>query len=71
MNPVDYKVWSAVQEQVYKTKLTDTEERTQTVSGKLDRRVIDRAVKLAACQLFTPQYRIVFVYVLEGQRRLL
>ena len=39
LNPVDYKVWSLHQEQVYKVKVNNVDElhqRIQTVSDELD-----------------------------------
>ena len=48
LNPVDYKVCSVLQEQVYKVKVNDVGElcqRIQTVSDELDQRIIDKAIK--------------------------
>jgi len=48
LNPVDYKVWSVLQEQVYKVKVNDVDElhqRIQTGWDELDRRIIDMAIK--------------------------
>jgi len=48
LNPVDYKVWSVLQEQVYKVKVNDADElcqHTQTVWDELDQHVIDKAIK--------------------------
>ena len=48
LNPVDYKVWSLLQEQVYKVKVNDVDglrQRIQTVWVKLDQRIIDKAIK--------------------------
>jgi len=49
LNPVDYKVWSVLQEQVYKVKVKDVDElcqRIQIVWDKIDQRIIDKAIKL-------------------------
>jgi len=48
LNPVDYKVWLVLQEQVYKVKVNDVDElcqRIQTVWDELDQRIIDKATK--------------------------
>jgi len=48
LNPVDYKVWSVLQEQVYKVKVNDVDElhqRIQTVWDELVQRIIDKAIK--------------------------
>jgi len=48
LNPVDYKVWSVLQEQVYKVKVNDVDElhqRIQTVWAELDKHIIDKAIK--------------------------
>ena len=48
MNPLDYKLWSVIQEQVYKVKVNNVDElrqRIQTVWDELDQRVIDKAIK--------------------------
>jgi len=51
LNPVDYKVWSVLQEQVYKVKVNNVDElcqRIQTVWDELDQRqqrIIDKAIK--------------------------
>ena len=48
LNPVDYKVWSVLPEQVYKVKVDDVDElrqRIQTVWDELDQRIIDMAIK--------------------------
>jgi len=48
LNPVDYKLWSVIQEQVYKVKVNNADElrqRIQTVWDELDQRVIDKAFK--------------------------
>jgi len=48
LNPVDYKVWSVLQEQVYKVKVNNVDElhqRIQTVWDKVDQRIIDKAIK--------------------------
>jgi len=47
-NPVDYKLWSVIQEQVYKVKVNNVDElrqRIQTVWDELDQSVIDKAIK--------------------------
>jgi len=48
LNPVDYKVWLVLQEQVYKVKVNDVDElhqHIQTVWDELDQRIIDKAIK--------------------------
>jgi len=43
LNPVDYKVWSVLQEQVYKVNVNDVDElrqHIQTVWDELDQRII-------------------------------
>ena len=48
LNPVDYKLWSVIQEQMYKVKVSNVDElcqRIQTVWDELDQRVIDKAIK--------------------------
>jgi len=48
LNPVDYKVWSVLQEQVYNVKVNDVDELCQciqTVWDELDQRIIDKAIK--------------------------
>ena len=43
-----YKLWSVIQEQVYKVKVNNVDElrqRIQTVWDELDQRVIDKAIK--------------------------
>ena len=52
----DYKVWSVLQQQVYKVKVNSVDElrqRIQTVWDELDQRIIDKAIKwrtrLRAC----------------------
>jgi len=48
LNPVDYKVWSVLQEQVYKVKVNDVDElrqHIQTVWDELDQPTIDKAIK--------------------------
>ena len=57
LNPVDYKVWSVMQEKVYKKWIEDTDEllaRIMTAWDKMDPRIIDKAVRqwrsrLCAC----------------------
>ena len=47
LNPVDYKVWSVLQQQVYK-KVKDVDElrqRIQIVWDELDQHIIDKAIK--------------------------
>ena len=47
LNLVDYKVWSVLQEQVYKVKVNDVDElhqRIQTGSDELDQCIIDKAI---------------------------
>ena len=48
LNPVDYKVWSVLQEQVYRVKVNDVDElcqHIQTVWEELDQCIIDKAIK--------------------------
>jgi hypothetical protein len=48
LNPVDYKVWSAMQEKVYKDRIKDVDElRSHILKAwdELDQRIIDTAVK--------------------------
>jgi len=48
LNPVDYKIWSLLREQVYKVKVNYVYElcqRIQTVWDELDQRMIDKAIK--------------------------
>jgi inhibitor of nuclear factor kappa-B kinase subunit alpha len=57
LNPVDYKVWSVMQEKVYKGRIKDVDElcsRILTAWDELDQRVIDTAIgqwrtRLHAC----------------------
>jgi hypothetical protein len=57
LNPVDYKVWSVLQERVYKTKVHDIEDLRQRILDawdELDQRIIDASVqqwraRLRAC----------------------
>jgi len=57
LNPVDYSVWSILQEKVYKTRITDLDDlkhRIRTEWAKLDHAVIGAAVRqwrrrLSAC----------------------
>ena len=57
LNPVDYSVWSILQEKVYKTRITDLDDlkcRIRTEWAKLDHAVIAAAVRqwrrrLSAC----------------------
>jgi len=57
LNPLDYKIWSVMQEKVYKTKVHDVDElksRILSVWEELDQRIIDAAVgqwrmRLRAC----------------------
>jgi len=57
LNPVDYNVWSTLQEKVYKTSITDLNDlkhRIRTEWAKLDHAVIAAAViqwhrRLSAC----------------------
>jgi len=47
LNPLDYKVWSVLQEQVYKVKVSDVDElrqHIQTIWDELDQH-IDKAIK--------------------------
>ena len=48
LNPVDYKIWSAMEEKVYKQRIRDVDELRQrilTAWDELDQRVIDNAVR--------------------------
>jgi len=48
LNPVNYKVWSVLQQQVYKVKVNNVDElhqRIQTVWDDLDQRIIDKTIK--------------------------
>jgi inhibitor of nuclear factor kappa-B kinase subunit alpha len=57
LNPVDYRIWSIMEERVYRTKIRDTEDlkhRIQHEWNQLDQRTIDEAVnewrlRLRAC----------------------
>ena len=57
LNPVDYKIWSCMQEMVYKTKVRDVDDLHQHIMDaweQLDQRVIDKSVqqwrvRLRAC----------------------
>ena len=57
LNPVDYKIWSVIQEKVYKSRINNVDElrsRILTAWDELDQRVIDTAVgqwrtRLRAC----------------------
>jgi len=55
LNPVDYSVWSILQVKVYKTRITDLDDRKHRVEwAKLDHAVIGAAVcqlrrRLSAC----------------------
>jgi len=48
INPVDYKVWSVMQEKVYKKRIKDIDElraRILTAWDESDRRIIDVAIR--------------------------
>jgi hypothetical protein len=48
LNPVDYKVWSVLQERVYQTRIRDVshlKERLVEEWDKFDQSIVDRAVK--------------------------
>jgi len=48
LNPVDYKVWSVLHEQVYNVKVNDVDElcqHIQTVWDELDQHIIVKAIK--------------------------
>jgi len=55
LNPVDYKVWSVLQEhQVYSVKVNDVDElrqRIKTVWDEHDQRIIDKEIKQWRTQL--------------------
>ena len=47
LNPVDYKVWSVLQKQVYKVKVNHDDElhqRIQTIWDELDQCITDKAI---------------------------
>jgi len=47
LNPVDYRIWSLLQERVYKTSIMDVDELRRHIAeewDKLDQRIIDKAV---------------------------
>ena len=49
-NPVDYKVWSIMQEKVYKKWIKDIDKqraRILTAWDEMDQRIIDAAVRVA------------------------
>jgi len=37
LNPVDYKIWSLLQEQVYKTSIKDVDELRRRIADKWDK----------------------------------
>ena len=48
LNPVDYKVWSVMQEKVYKKRIKNIDElraRILTAWGEMDQRIIDAAIR--------------------------
>jgi len=48
LNPVDYKVWSVMQEKVYKKRIKDIDEqraRILTAWDEMDQRIIDAAIR--------------------------
>jgi len=45
LNPVDYKVWSVLQEQVKVNNVDELCQHIQTVWDELDQRIIDKAIK--------------------------
>ena len=48
LNPVDYKVWSVMQEKVYKKQIKDIDElraRILAAWDEMDRRIIDAAIR--------------------------
>jgi len=48
LNPVDYTVWSVLQERVYRNKISDVDELKQRIISEwaaLSQKVIDSAVK--------------------------
>jgi len=48
LNPIDYKIWSLLREQVYKVNVNNVDELRQliqTVWDELDHRMIDKAIK--------------------------
>jgi len=57
LNPVDYRIWSLLQERVHKTSIKDAYELRRHIAeewDKLDQRIIDKAVaewrkRLRAC----------------------
>jgi len=53
-NPVGYKVWSVLQEKVYKVKVIDVDQlhwHIQTSWDELDQRIIDKAIKQGRIRL--------------------
>jgi len=47
-NPVDYKVWSVLQDQVYMVNVSNVDklrQRLQTVWDELDQRIIDKTIR--------------------------
>ena len=52
--PVDYKVWSVLQERVYQTKIRDVALLKEVLGeerGKFDQEIMDRAVKRSRIRL--------------------
>jgi len=48
LNPIDYKIWSLLRQQVYKVNVNNVDELRQliqTVWDELDHRMIDKAIK--------------------------
>jgi len=56
LNPVDYKLWSIMQEKVYKKRIKDTDElhaRILTAWDEMDQRIIDAAIRQWGTRLRT------------------
>jgi len=62
LNPVEYKIWGLLQEQVYKTSIKDVDKlRCQITEelDKLDQRIIDKAVAKETSSVFGCRWRTV------------
>jgi len=56
LSPVDYKVWSVMQEKVYKKRIKDIDElpaHILTAWGKMDQHIIDAAIRQRRTRLHT------------------
>jgi len=59
LNPVDYKVWGLLQEQVYRSPVKDIDDlgnRVMQEWDRLDQQVIDQACKRKARDFYSSQY---------------